>query len=361
MKRSTKIILVITAILIFLALIVTAIVTVIVVIVLNYKKSPNRSIAFKNNKIRKDHPKSLTSTKKLDFDKNNNNISTNISKPKVNIGKLLYDQKEIDNLKVDYVLQNISKVYYINLDKRPDRDQEFKNRYLWNMKNVARFSAAYGKEIIENPMKKANKDILKFAYPLFEDLDNFRKESPRRLGEIGCALSHMLLWDKVAKDSSLKENDIVLLLEDDAMFFDNSVKLWDEFSKSLPKEFDLLYFGQGGGKGEIKIRKSAWPSQIHAHCPKYNDSFIEISNLKSRVSTPKHQSMKNESCCFTTLGYMITKAGAKKLLQVAKNNPTDTSIDNWLWDNWTIGNFKAYAPNQWITYSDFADSDISSA
>tara|TARA_A100001015_G_scaffold48600_1_gene53689 strand:- start:212 stop:712 length:501 start_codon:yes stop_codon:yes gene_type:complete len=56
---------------------------------------------------------------------------------------------------------------------------------------------------------------------------------------IGCTLSHLKLWQKIIKSNDKN----ILILEDDVIFVKNFKKKFIEYSKQVPKDWDILYLG----------------------------------------------------------------------------------------------------------------------
>jgi len=105
------------------------------------------------------------------------------------------------------------KIFCINLDRRPDRWESVKKEFeKWGITSVERYSAIDG-NTIEN-----NTNILN--------------------GELGILETHYNLIKK-CKDENL---DTILVMEDD-VYFTEKIKQIDEYMDSVPKDWDLLYFG----------------------------------------------------------------------------------------------------------------------
>ena len=115
------------------------------------------------------------------------------------------------------------KFYYLNLDSRPDRNQQFinrKNAYL----NFERLSAIDGKQIdrqrlIENGV-------------ISSDLTSYTD------GAIGCALSHTMIWDH-----AVRNNREVTVAEDDAVINYHFMEKSARIKKSLPTDWDVILWG----------------------------------------------------------------------------------------------------------------------
>ena len=100
----------------------------------------------------------------------------------------------VDKLKKSKTI--LGSYYVINLKRRPDRLELFKKNCPLDNSKINRFEAVDGK--------------LSTSIP-----DNFKSLSK---GEVGCFLSHKLLWEKTLKQ---KDSDYSIIFEDDAIFTEN--------------------------------------------------------------------------------------------------------------------------------------------
>lgn len=106
------------------------------------------------------------------------------------------------------------RVYVINLDRRPDRYESFKQELVkHNIADVERFSAVDGTTILANKI-------------------------PLLAGEIGVLESHLAIIKK-CKEDGVKN---VLILEDD-VYFTPEINNLDEYINSVPNDWDFIYFG----------------------------------------------------------------------------------------------------------------------
>lgn len=119
----------------------------------------------------------------------------------------------------------VDRVYYINLDFRPERNKDILNE-LSSLKitNYERFSAI-----------KPDESILKTSRKSFLP----RKPLKYRVGALGCLFSHL----EIIKDAKSKGYDRVLILEDDTIFKRDLKPLKDAISQLKNKKlnFELLY------------------------------------------------------------------------------------------------------------------------
>lgn len=102
---------------------------------------------------------------------------------------------------------SLSKIYMINLVRRPERRAKMEQSFRELGMHVDDFPAVDGKELSEEALRDIGVEILSgYADPY--------QNRPMTLGEIGCFLSHYYVW-QTQVDLGLKE---VLILEDDIRF-----------------------------------------------------------------------------------------------------------------------------------------------
>lgn len=165
---------------------------------------------------------------------------------------------------------NSNNTYVINLDKDVKRLEN--TRKILN-DNFTRFSAIYGKDL---PQDKLDKNITKLC-----------KYILCNRSIVGCALSHLKLWEQLISDNS---NNYYVILEDDLNYINKDLlnKLVDQLDK-IDYDYINLFC-------EI--------------CGSYSCDDINIDGLKLCKSIFP----------LTTAGYIISKKGAQKLVNIVKNN-----------------------------------------
>jgi GR25 family glycosyltransferase involved in LPS biosynthesis len=113
------------------------------------------------------------------------------------------------------LFERFDKVYCINLRRRPERLEEFKQEIeKYSLGNFEIFNAVDGKDIKQTRSPKL-------------------KQSEQGLIESNL---------KILKDSIKNNLKNVLILEDDCIFTDE-IKNIDEYFKLLPEDWDMLYMG----------------------------------------------------------------------------------------------------------------------
>jgi GR25 family glycosyltransferase involved in LPS biosynthesis len=113
------------------------------------------------------------------------------------------------------LFDRFDKVYCINLDRRPDRLENFEGQVKkYNLGEYVRFSAYDGKKL---------------------NLTNNYNLKP---GEIGIIKSNL----DIIKEAKINNYKTILIIEDDCVFNDNIITV-DSFFELLPDDWDMLYMG----------------------------------------------------------------------------------------------------------------------
>ena len=209
------------------------------------------------------------------------NISTFLDRIHcIHIGRLTTERFENDK-KNAYILNNekqfidkiIFKTIIINLDKRPDRFEKIKKEKQFDFLEYLRFPAVDGSKIFSNPQLEK----------IFEGNDYNMKQ-----GMVGCALSHIKIYIDFINTKNL---DVLLILEDDIICCDNfKQKFMETCEKLFINNWDICYIG---------------------HHNKYPEEKNTNTNIKKYTA--------QESLNFSiggTFSYLISKQGAKKLLEI---------------------------------------------
>lgn len=135
-------------------------------------------------------------------------------------------------------------------------------------------------------------------------------------GERGCAHSHLRLWREAAE----REQNTLVLEDDVHVLFDRTGDLGqsngkiftDRLSLALkhaPADFDVIYLGWSG-----------WREGNYKHA-----DFVGAKTPLPEEALPY---IRRAEYVWTTVAYVISQAGAKKLLEAAQ--PLDQPVDNFM-------------------------------
>jgi len=113
------------------------------------------------------------------------------------------------------LFKRFDKVYCINLDRRPDRLENFKKEVKkYDLGEFERFSAYDGKQL------------------------NLTNEFNLKPGEIGIIKSNL----DIIKDAKKNNYKTILIIEDDCVFNDEIIN-FENYFNLLPNDWDMLYMG----------------------------------------------------------------------------------------------------------------------
>lgn len=118
----------------------------------------------------------------------------------------------------------------INLSFRTDRKLNVNSLMKTHKLNFEFFKAVNGFEIRESDL----------SYVTNRSRNNLSR------GSIGCAISHIKLWEDIAGKAT---NDIFTVFEDDIILPDNFNARFLHLVKQLPIDFDIIYLGSGSTRG----------------------------------------------------------------------------------------------------------------
>jgi len=182
-------------------------------------------------------------------------------------------------------LDKIDDCFVINLKRRKDRlDRLYTNSPEFRSK-IIEFEAYEGRKI----------QMTKALARLFKPHDFMWKKAI-----MGCALSHLNLWFKLANEKP--EINSYLILEDDVKFKNGWQKQWLEAAPHIPENFDVIYLG-----GILPPNRQGF-EQCKDPLNKYFSRVKENSFFG--------QSLPNRYFHWCAYAYVLSKQGARKILDV---------------------------------------------
>ncbi len=221
-----------------------------------------------------------------------------------------------DGIYIKNIIKNFP-IKVVNLDRRPDRWESVSKKLNdCGITHMERFSAIDGSKLELTPEIRT----------LFRNNDfNFRQ------GVVGCALSHIKLW----KDLVESNNDYTIILEDDI-----------ELDKDFDKKLNVVLH-------QINQNTTTELVFLGYHLWKGSPSFSEEYPFLNKIDVKDYMG--------GTFGYIVSKAGAWKLLQISKFYGIQNGIDRFMHINFDKMN--TYFTNFHLILSDVCwgnsiDSDI---
>lgn len=181
------------------------------------------------------------------------------------------------------------KSFLINLDRRPDRMEEIEKQRANLPANMERVSACDGTQLIVNPRLRA----------LCRNANYFM-----RPGVIGCALSHLKLYDRL-----LHESDDV----DGYVIFEDDVTADENFLKQMRRTFTIT---ENKGERPDLIFFTTVPRFFDKH-------HFSVKGIvrKRTLEEIAEDSVGGTGC------YYISKKGARAALDYIEQNTLDVAID----------------------------------
>jgi GR25 family glycosyltransferase involved in LPS biosynthesis len=177
-------------------------------------------------------------------------------------------------------IRSIDRTFVVNLDSRPDRwDSLMKSEpVLEHM--VTRVSAVHGKTL----------QLTRNIYTRYKNNPFQWKKAI-----IGCYMSHIKIWKQIVEEPG----DHFLILEDDVRLEQDWMTQWNRAAACSPADAELLYWG-----GVLPPNKIGLITVLEP----VNDCWASIrpNTLCNKTPLPVFH--------FCTYSYVITKAGARKLL-----------------------------------------------
>ena len=182
--------------------------------------------------------------------------------------------------------ESINEAYVINLDRRGDRMDRLWENCPELKGRVDRWSAIDGRSL----------ELTPHIQRLLKPNDFFWKKAVS-----GCALSHLGLWWKLAKDTPDIKN--YLILEDDVKLRPGWENIWKAAVDDIPENYDILYLG-----GVLPPNRDAFEKACKE---RVNDSFCRI-----KENTQWGQQSPNRYFHFCAYAYVLSKQGAQKILNL---------------------------------------------
>lgn len=171
--------------------------------------------------------------------------------------------------------------FCINLKRRPDRKKHMEKLFIEHNIECEFVDAVDGKEL-----RRSDPRLKLFAG------NNFNN----RVGVIGCALSHIELYNKLISDD---KHDYYVIFEDDIIMIPNFNDMLQKVFDRITKHMDIVYFG--------------YNSNDLAEHPIYSFNIKKLKKI-----------------AWGTYGYIISKKAAKYIINNINKNGIDTAIDHYL-------------------------------
>jgi len=208
--------------------------------------------------------------------------------------KVLKPEREI--IVGNFKLRQKFSLFYINLDKRTDKNEKFLNQDQLVFRKILNHDLIRISGIDGKLLKKENRQLQQIF-----DNSHYKNQS----GAVGCALTHIQLYINLINESD--EESAYIILEDDAVLCKNFELYFNKLLKKLPNNYDILYFGH---HNKIPQEKGVEKKDL-------------IFQLKLAINSTKSLAYSYGG----TFGYIISKNGARKLLNYINKNSMIACVD----------------------------------
>jgi GR25 family glycosyltransferase involved in LPS biosynthesis len=224
------------------------------------------------------------------------------------------------------------KAFVINLERRKDRYEHIMNNYHSNNYSLEIIKAYDGRQVENNSEEYENirNYFLKSIENNLQKTDNYPYLSVNNIknGELGCFLSHIIIWKKMIDENI----DKAIIYEDDCLFTSNFENKLKNILENLPPQINMVWLG---GK---------W-------CDMY--SSIENKGFNDFIS------IFNEKFPYCAFSYLISLEGAKKLYYYAHNIfKGKLPVDWFMFEFFKHNNDIQYTVNNHITWSKLGNYEI---
>lgn len=124
-------------------------------------------------------------------------------------------------------------IYYINLEKSKKRKEFIE-------KQLRKFNFTY-KRFNAIDAKNSNFNLNDYDYKINKDFLNYlNKNNKKDIGQLGCILSHVMLYQSFLSNSKAK---YLMVFEDDVIFVDNFKEALIKRTEFIPHDWDLILLG----------------------------------------------------------------------------------------------------------------------
>lgn len=211
----------------------------------------------------------------------------------------------------------IDAIYLMNLERRPDRLNDFMHHYnntdLRNNKLTKMFAIDGSKLDLKSiPLT----DMAKLELKQLETTGFRYKHYQLTRGAIGCYLSHVKIWENMLKNNL----DTILIFEDDARPPPNIMFAIDKIISDMPKDWDIILLGK------------------YCHECEEHDTYLKMKRFILLHS------------------YIISKKGVQKIIGTNSLFPISQQLDSYLSE---ISNtLNIYSPKRDIVRQGKSRTDI---
>lgn len=175
--------------------------------------------------------------------------------------KIRFYHNKQNNLNVKTSINNIfDKVYVLNLNNEFDKFKQTKKRLKKYDIDCDRFEAVNGHDFMDEFKQNKHK----------EETNLYRS-----YGSYGCLKSKI----KILEDAILNNYEKILILEDDIILIENFCEKFEEYYKSIPYDWKVLYFGSS----DRNINNDEIINDLHYYKPTFTSNGTFAFGLDSSM------------------------------------------------------------------------------
>jgi len=208
----------------------------------------------------------------------------------------------------------IDKIYYINLESRPDRNQHFLNQ-------CSEHNIPSDKIYRYNAINGSTFNFSEEQYNMFKNVDYLGKPFQKKI--MGNQLSHYYILCDMVKNNY----EYIIILQDDVIFRNNFITYLTNVMNNIPDNAEIINIG---------FHKHAAYSYFVA----WDFDKEERNLIKTKINDEIGILNERENPC--SLAYIVTNKGAKNLIEHFKENGFLRSTDY---------NYNDYLINKGIFYA----------
>jgi len=203
-------------------------------------------------------------------------------------------------------MERVKEIFVINLKRRPDRLQEFKQRYPLTQPFTL--------------IEAVDGNNLPYDKPPLSTLSKSGQINPFALG---CTLSHYEVWKRVVENTEYKDEDVFITFEDDVFFVQD---FENKFIQCLQPNitFDMLTIG-----GRFRPNFVPHPNSLQILWDRITENVFQYKSKD-------HQDGPNQDR--TTHSLVWTKKFAKDFLKYLDEHLIETAVDKLLTKFWKENN-----------------------
>lgn len=247
------------------------------------------------------------------------------------LNKNIIEKKEMLIKKFNY-MRNKYKIQtlLINLDRRKDRFENFIKNYGDEYPNIMRFSAIDGKNFDFKPYLNLF-DITE--YNKHKNIKNPYNHHNYLKGVLGCGMSHYTIWKLIYENKSLKDNDYILVLEDDIILTEDFNLKFNKLLEyaNFDYNWDVIYLGftdyhkfKELNENNRRVNpKDSNPIDLDKNLIKYFKNFKDERINDMLIKFSKELRLNGGG----TFAYLIRKKGALKYLEYIRKYKIQQAID----------------------------------